>query len=438
MAAKGKSLGAGQRAPGLYQFQQAAVGGVNNKHAGMIKKINVSQLKPGMYIHDLNCSWLDHPFLRNSFPVKSDREIKAIVDHGIREVYIDSRKGLDVADAPTEEEVLADLDNRLTKVAAASGSGIRHAPLGEELPKARRVFNEANRIVTHLLQDVRLGKQVDTEKADHVVEEMTHSIFRNKDALLSLSRIKQKDNYTFQHSVSVCALLLAFCRSLDMDRDTTKLVGMGGLLHDIGKMKVPDRVLNKPGKLSEDEFALMKSHVIHGQEILKGTPGISAISLDIAAQHHERHDGSGYPAGLKGDGISLYGRMASIVDVYDALTSDRCYHKGMEPTDALRKIFEWSRFHFDEQLVHSFVRSVGIYPVGTLVRLESGLLAVVVEQHEKDLLRPVVRTVYDAKQQRGIAPRDIDLSKGPEKDRGDAILTNEDPRKWGIDTFRYL
>lgn len=193
------------------------------------------------------------------------------------------------------------------------------------------------------------------------VSKMTSSILRNGGALLSLCRIKDKDNYTFQHSVSVGALMVSFCNAMGMSKEVIHHAGIGGMLHDIGKMKIPDRILNKPGKLTEQEFAVMKCHVVESKQILLQTTGISETAVLVAAQHHERHDGSGYPAGLKGEEISQLGQMAAIVDVYDALTSDRCYHKGMAPTDALRKIYEWSKFHFNPQLVQAFMRSIGIY-----------------------------------------------------------------------------
>lgn len=200
-------------------------------------------------------------------------------------------------------------------------------------------------------------------------------------------------------------------------------------------MKVPDRILNKPGKLSESEFEIMKSHVDHGRRILGKTLGLSPISISIAAEHHERYDGSGYPQMLKGDEISLYGRMASIVDVYDALTSKRIYHNGIEPAEALKKLLEWSDYHFNTLLVHSFIRNIGIYPVGTLVRLESGSLAVVVEQHHEDLLHPKVRVIFNCNSLSYTPPRDIELAKPGCMDR---IISFEAPSRWHINPHRFL
>ena len=288
------------------------------------------------------------------------------------------------------------------------------------------------------MQDVRLGKQIELEQVNPIVERMSESILRNQDALLSLCRIKQKDNYTFLHSVSIGALMMSFARAVNLSPEEMRQVGIGGMLHDIGKTKVPDKILNKPGKLTEEEFLIMKSHVVHSRDILSDTPGIAQASLDVAAQHHERYDGSGYPLKLKGSEMSIYGQMASIVDVYDAITSDRCYHKGMEPTVALRKLFEWSKFHFNPELVHTFVRSIGIYPVGTLVMLESGRIGIVIEQSGVSLALPLVRAIFNAKKGYYITPEDVDLSKPLGQGGADKIVSHESPAKWGIDPHKFM
>lgn len=402
----------------------------------MIKKVKVSDLRPNMYVHDLNCAWMDHPFLRNSFMVESSRDIEKIAAYGIRDVYIDTGLGLDVADAPSAEEVHQQLENKLQDIGVTfKRTTAKQISFREELSQARLIHKEANTIVHATLQDCRLGKQVELEKLEPIVSAVTESIFRNPDAIVSLLRIKQADKYTFQHSVAVGTLLISFCRSLEMDRAIIEQAGIGGLLHDIGKMQVPIDILNKPGKLNEHEFNIMKKHVGYGCLLLENTTGISPIALGVAAEHHERCDGSGYPRGLKGDEISRYGQMASIVDVYDALTSTRVYHLGSEPTEVLKKLLEWSDHHFNMHLVHHFIRTIGIYPVGTLVKLESGYLAVVIEQHHEDLLHPKVRAVFNSRTLSYISARDFDLSKPGNNDR---IVSFEIPSRWRIDPRRHF
>jgi putative nucleotidyltransferase with HDIG domain len=289
-----------------------------------------------------------------------------------------------------------------------------------------------------VLADVRIGKQIRLEKVEAAVGKVTDSIFRNRNALVSLTRIKEKDNYTFQHSVSVCVLLISFCRVLGHDSATIRDAGVGGLLHDVGKMRVPNEILNKPGALSAEEFEIMKSHASLAPDILRQTPGIPQMAIDIAHQHHERYDGSGYPQGLRGEAISVFSQLAAIVDVYDAMTSVRVYRSAMDPGDVLKKIYELRSFHFNDQLALRFIRMIGIYPVGTLVALKSGHLAVVVEPHKEDLLRPRVRILMHMKRRSMVPQRDVDLCHPERPDQQDAILGPEVPSRWGIDPFAYL
>lgn len=404
----------------------------------MIKKISIQQLKPGMFIHNINCAWIEHPFLAGTLKVKNDKAVETIIGLGISELYIDTLKGLDVSDAPTETEVNAEIEHKMQAMAEQTKPIITTSTLREELKTSKKVYKEANRIISNIMNDARIGRQIEVERIEPVVGQMANSILRNKDALLSLCRIKNKDDYTFLHSVSVGALLISFAHALDFNRTVIKQLGVGGMLHDIGKTKVPNEILNKPGKLTEEEFVIMKSHVVHGCSILRRSPGIAQVSFDVAAQHHERFDGSGYPLGLKNLETSVYGQMAAIVDVYDAITADRCYHKGMTPTVAVRKMFEWSKFHFNPNLLRTFIRTVGIYPVGTLVMLESGKLGVVIEQCETDMTKPLVRTVFDTKKNSFITPSDINLAKPLGQGGGDRIVNYESPDKWNIDPNKFM
>lgn len=288
------------------------------------------------------------------------------------------------------------------------------------------------------MHDARLGKAIELDRVEPVVQEITESILRNPGALTGLLRIKSKDDYTFLHSVGVCTLLVAFCRSGGMDAETTRQAGLGGLLHDVGKALVPDEILNKPGRLTDEEFDAIKLHPVNGHKILKSIPSIGAIPLDITLHHHEIMDGNGYPDKLAGNEISKLAQMAAIVDVYDAITADRCYHKGVSAAEALRKIYEWSKFNFDPQTVQAFMRCAGIYPVGTLVLLESGRLGVVTEPHESNLLAPKVNVFFSVKSNIYIKPQTIDLSKPFGMGGADKIVSHEKPEKWQVDPMKFF
>ncbi len=400
----------------------------------MIKQVAISELRPGMYVHDLNCGWMEHPFLSSRFEIEDSATVDKIRALGMQHVLIDTGRGLDVRDAPTLHEVQQQRSDDLRKLAAAAPAAPAAQPLvsvREERRRARGIQLEARRLATGVLTDVRLGRQIEAERVNPVVGELIDSVFRNPDALVSLGRMRAVDQYTFEHSVGVCVLLAAFAKSLGLERSTIDKIGMGGILHDVGKMRVPDAILNKPGKLTDREFEIMRRHVEYTCELIGAVPELDPVSLAVAAEHHERFDGSGYPNRKKGEEITLYGQMAAIVDVYDAITAERCYHAAMQPTEALGRILEWSKFHFNPLLTQHFIQCVGIYPVGTLVLLESGRLAVVVAAGQGSLLEPVVRICYDTHERRPLPLRDLDLARRDET-QADAIVRHEDPALWGI------
>ena len=399
----------------------------------MIKLIRVEHLKPGMYIHDLNCGWLNHPFLTTAFLVRNQETIDKIIDLGIRELYIDTGKGTDVKIAKSQAEVNAELEQRLQDIAVIDADKPATTELRDEVVRARRLHSEAGKVIRQILEDIRLGQDVRVDRAEQVVDGMVDSVFRHSDALLPMTRLRNLDEYNFGHSVNVCTLLIAFGRAIKLPREVIKELALGGLLHDIGKVNVPDTIVNKPGKLSDNEFARMQLHVAEGLRLLGDLPGVGEVARQVVAEHHERLDGSGYPAQLAGSALSSYGQMAGIVDVYDAISSERIYGRGMPQTQALKKLLEWSKHHFDPQLVQAFIRSIGIYPTGALVRLESNRMGVVVEQNEESLLEPLVRVFYHAGQRHYIPPQIIDLSKSQ-----DRIASFESFEKWKINPYQWL
>ncbi len=403
----------------------------------MLKRISVKQLTVGMFLKEFCGSWMEHPFWRNSFVITDPKDIERIRVSRIREVWIDCAKGIDVApDEPaiSEAESEAQVDAELHKAAEAQRD-IAPTSTHEEVARAARICAQARRAVTSMFQEARMGKAIDASNAQRLVEEISDSVTRNPGALISLARLKTADDYTYMHSVAVCALMIALGRQLKLDEELIRKLGIAGLLHDLGKAMMPLEVLNKPGKLTNDEFRIMRSHPEEGYKLLQDSHGIDDITFDVVLHHHEKTDGSGYPKGLKDQEISLYAKMGAICDVYDAITSNRPYKAGWDPAESLRKMAEWANGHFDPAVFQAFVKSLGIYPIGSLVRLSTGRLGLVIEQSAKSLLTPRIKVFFSTRSNTRIPPEVIDLSLPgcPEK-----ITSREDPAKWNFPDLNEL
>lgn len=416
----------------------------------MITRIASEQLRVGMFVHKMECGWMDHPFLVNQFQITQQGEIDKLLAHGITHVFIDTARGqAEGASASADAAALdldLDLDLALDQLPPQAAAPLAPEPevravvvqpttLGEELGAAEQVFFEASALMSTVMDEARMGRMVDLERMEPVVEKMIQSVLRNPGALSCLGRMRQKDQYTFEHSVNVSVLLVNFCHHMGFDRRSIRDAAIGGLLHDVGKVHTPDAILNKPGPLTDEEYAQIRGHVGHGVDMVGSIAGISDLSLTIVAQHHEHLDGGGYPAGLKGEQISQLGQMATIVDVYEALTSSRSYRTAMEPSQALQRIFRWSKQQFNNTLVQRFIQCVGIYPVGTLVLLDSGMIGIVIETHPSQLLRPTVRVVLDSRSDQIVSPRDLNLSRPSVRER---IVSSESAAKWKINMELYL
>ena len=401
----------------------------------MIKRISIDKLRPEMYVSDLNCDWIPHNTMQKEGRIPNQATVDELKRRGIKELYIDTERGLDEAEAYTQHEVEQQNQTKLEQASQLDMSSAGTVSVEEELLRASKLHSQAKGIMSDVLNDVKFGKPLETEGFDDLADGMIDSVIRNHNALACLGRIRQKDNYLMEHSINLAVLMGIFAKAMKIDRDTMHQAMVGALLHDIGKIMVPDNILHKPGKLDDNEFARMKQHVVFSRELLKKTPGIHPLTVNVAAQHHERIDGSGYPEGLTGCQICREGKMVAITDVYDAITADRCYHKGLAPTAALKKLLEWSGTHLEEQLVHKFIRSMGIYPVGSLVMLESGRLAIVIEASEKNQTRPIVKAIYHSRLKQYIPAEVINLSKPISQD---SIKNSVDPQKWKIKIADFL
>ena len=271
-----------------------------------------------------------------------------------------------------------------------------------------------------------MGRALDAERCLPLVDEIASSVWRNPGAIVSLARLKTHDDYTYMHSMAVCALMVSLGRQLGMDEAAAREVGLAGMLHDMGKAAMPLEVLNKPGKLTDDEYAIMKTHPQHGYELLREGKGVGEVTLDVVLHHHERPDGGGYPHGLSGDALSRVARMGAVCDVYDAITSNRPYTAGWDPAESIARMASWTG-QFDTDIFQAFVRSLGIYPIGSLVRMRSGKLGVVVEQNESSLVAPKVKLFFSTRSNMPVAVELIDLSSPR---CSDAIVARESNAQW--------
>lgn len=395
----------------------------------MLKRISVQQLTVGMYLKEFCGSWMEHPFWRTSFVITDPKDIDAILASSIKEVWIDAGKGLDVPPgqaAVSEAQSDAKVEEELKAVAQAQRV-TNPVSTDVEIQQAAKICRQSKQAVVSMFQEARMGKAVDTAGAQRLVEEISDSVSRNTTALISLARLKTADDYTYMHSVAVCAMMIALARQLGLDEEQVRSAGMAGLLHDLGKAVMPMEVLNKPGKLTDAEFTIMKSHPVEGHKMLVATGNVDPLVLDVCLHHHEKTDGSGYPDRLKDADISLFAKMGAVCDVYDAITSNRPYKTGWDPAESLRKMAEWAAGHFDQKVFQAFVKSLGIYPIGSLVRLSSGRIGVVMEQTNKSLTTPRVKAFFSTKSNMRITPVIVDLSL---PDTTDKIASREDPEKW--------
>ena len=355
----------------------------------MIKLITVDELRPGMFIHKLEVWWIKDKRIRNQMLITDKRQIALNRNEGIQQVWIDPERSVRAPATPQPKK------------------DIPQTPFFREMDQAQCIFNQGKPQVLAMFNEARMGQGLDLAFTIELVDEIAGSITREPTALLSVARLKNHDDYTYLHSMAVCGLMISLGKKMGLDEQQLRRVGMGGLLHDVGKAAVPLTILNKPDKLTDEEFTIMRQHPIVGAQMLMEAHADEDL-LDIALHHHEKFDGSGYPHRLQGEEISLYARMAAVCDVYDAVTSDRPYRKGWTPAEAMHNMLSW-RGHFDSALLHAFVRTIGIYPVGSLVRLASGRVALVVQAGEKSLLKPKVHVFWSLHSQREVKPEALDL-----------------------------
>ena len=379
----------------------------------MKKKIDVTDLEMGMYVSELDRPWLETPFMFQGFELINEDQVSEIRKH-CAYVFIDIEKGIDVSAKKKEgyEQRKAALDaadekikarlRELTNSAAVSDAKKKRKPyidrvtFEQEMERAKEYEAEARATMRGAVEEAEKGNKIDLERATNAVTRMADSIIRNPDAMVCLSQLKDVSEYTALHSVRCCILALAFGRHLALSREDLVVLGMGAMLHDIGMSKVPEEILNKQGGLDPKEFEIMKKHIQWGVEIVQRSGTVHPGVLEFITQHHERADGTGYPAGRKKEAIAPAGAIGSIIDVYDAVTSERLYSGGLSAEEALKRMYEWRDKDFSSQLVEEFIKCMGIFPIGSLVELSTGSVGVVVTINRARRLKPKVALVLTA------------------------------------------
>lgn len=374
-------------------------------------KLDVDRLREGMFVSDLDCNWSETSFLLEGVLITGEEELAELA-RCCRYVYVDTER--------SHESVIPELESLASKAPPTAEPGSKRElekeaerdekHFQQALREARPIHGRTKTYIQTLLEDVRLGNSLDTETARELVGQITENITRSPNAMVWLAHLKHRDEYTVTHCMNTCILAVTFGRYLGLGKEELELLGLGALLHDIGKMCVPLEILNKPGRLTPEEYEIVKTHAARGHELLVEKGGIPPESLDIVLHHHERISGKGYPHGLDGSQVRRMTKIVSIVDVYDAITSDRCYHDGMAPYDALKNMYEWISEDFEQELVEQFIKCLGIYPIGSMVQLNMGQIGIVVSASEKSRLRPIVLLVINSKGERYVKPKLINLA----------------------------
>ena len=401
-------------------------------------KVLLTDLKPGMYVSRLDRPWIDAPYPLQGFYINTQDDIDRLLNYCDCVIVDVTRSNPPgnikpvnniVSIKKNDLEIKQELINKKPKRYKETSSR------EEELEEAKKSYDILSNVTSEMLNNVVNNKKLDIPQLKKAVNPMIDSVLRNPDAYAWLTRLKHADNYTYNHSICCAVWAVAFGRHLGMPRIDLQSLALGALMFDIGKMKLPEKLINNPSKFNNAEFNIIKQHVAYSIEILKGTEGISDDVYDMVTMHHERHNGSGYPSGLKGDQISIYGKIAGLVDCYDAMISERVFVSSISPHDAVKKFYDWRNIDFQSELIEQFIQIVGIYPVGTLVELSNGLVGVIVNQHRMWRLRPQIMLLLDANKKPLDEFKTMDLFIQTVDEEGNSldIVKSIEPGMYGID-----
>jgi HD-GYP domain-containing protein (c-di-GMP phosphodiesterase class II) len=399
------------------------------------QKVSVGDLKVGMYVSRLDRPWLETRFLFQGFHITNSEDIRDLRER-CEYVYVDPERG-EAAAAPLKTlRRLGDFD-KFTDVFRNKTGKDRYpvvTTVEEEIGACRESRQRAFDVISTILDDVRAGRKVKMQAVREAVSGMVGSIIRNPDAFFWLTRLKDKDAYAYSHCVDACGLAIAFGRYLGFSKAELEDLAAGTLLFDIGKLQLPESLLKKPGRLTDKEYALIRRHVEFGVKMVGEIKGTNKDIVRVVLYHHERHNGSGYPRGVPGHKIPVNGRIAALVDCYDAITSERAYSNAVSPYEAIRMIYEWRDKDFQTDMVEQFIQCIGLYPTGTLVELSSGEVGIVLAQNRVRRLRPKVMLVLDKNKIAYEFNPTLDLIQDPLDDNGNPVEIRRplEPGTYGI------
>jgi len=363
-------------------------------------RLSAREVEIGMFVTRLDKPWLETPFMLQGFAINSKEDLALLIEH-CNYCYVDIHHSKPFK--PTQLQGLEEEQKASNFRITSSKSAKRRrkiykdsTEMTDELKDIRKSHTTMSGVIKDMVTSLKFTKKLDLVEAKAAIKPMVESIIRNPDALLWLSRLRQLDDYNYSHSLGCSIWAMAMGRQLGMNRIDIEALGLGGLLLDIGKTRVPDKILSKRGLLTEKEIKVIKKHVQHSLDIISTEKGINFKIKNMVESHHERIDGSGYPHGIIGSQIPLFGKIAAIIDCYDAITSDRCYAEPLSSQEAVKKLYEWRDTEFQAELVEEFIQAIGMFPAGSLVELTTGEVAVVVTESRTRRLRPKIMLLLAA------------------------------------------
>lgn len=386
---------------------------IKEENNAYIEKISCKYLRPGMYVHELDRPWLETPFMFQGFLIKDDEEIETLQKY-CEDVYVDTRKettGLMVIHSRTrsKSQTVSCVRAIANKASPAAGKYTDTVIVEKELKVARKIYEEGSESIEEIFKAALSSGVINQHDINKTTFCIVDSVLRNPDAFMLLQSIKRKDKYRYSHAINCCALAATFCRHLGFSKTEIQNISMGALLLDIGVTKLPESMISTQGPLNPLLMKLVRSHVDFGLEILDTMPKLPHITREMIKTHHERMNGTGYPNGLKGEQIPVCGRIAAIIDCYDAMISNRPHKNRISPTDAICSLYEWRDVDFHEDLIEQFIQCIGAYPTGSLVELNSGQIGIVMSQNRVHHLYPKVLLILNADKIKYERPSTVDL-----------------------------